>query len=110
ILGSVYLLGAESGHLNDVYEEESHELEPWQDSPNEVSTYDWRDYLGNPKFLIPHPLSTNLTKTSTRYQRAYLDFFEDQLVLNGYSWRKVLETYLFEGKHPLINNLISGRT
>lgn len=44
-----------------------------------------------------------------RYQRAYLDFFEDQLVLNGYDWRKVLEEYLLKGKEPLINNLISGR-
>ncbi|KAL8798010.1 MAG: hypothetical protein Q9182_007040 [Xanthomendoza sp. 2 TL-2023] len=91
VLGSAYLFNAEADHLNDVYNYESKELEPWQDSPNEVSTYDWRDYLGNPK-----------------YQRAYLDFFEDELVLNGYNWRKVLEEYLFKGKEPLINNLISG--
>ena len=44
-----------------------------------------------------------------RYQRAYVDFFEDQLVLNGYDWKKVLHTYLFEGKEPLANNLIAGR-
>ncbi|KAL8684628.1 MAG: hypothetical protein Q9224_006224 [Gallowayella concinna] len=91
VLGSAYLFNAGADHLNDIYSVESKELEPWQDSPNEVSTYDWRDYLGNPK-----------------YQRAYVDFFEDQLVLNGYDWRKVLEEYLFKGKEPLINNLISG--
>ena len=45
----------------------------------------------------------------SRYQRAYVDFFEDELVLNGYDWRKVLVTYLFQGKEPLINNLVSGR-
>ncbi|KAL9600536.1 MAG: hypothetical protein Q9179_003178 [Wetmoreana sp. 5 TL-2023] len=81
ILASAYLLGADSGHLNDIYDEESKELEPWRDSPEEITTY----------------------------QRAYLDFFEDQLVLNGYDWKKVLEEYLFKGKEPLINNLISGR-
>ncbi|KAL8977479.1 MAG: hypothetical protein Q9205_006731 [Flavoplaca limonia] len=91
ILGSAYLFNAEPEHLNNVYNEESKEQEPWKDSPGEVSTYDWRDYLGDP-----------------RYQRAYVDFFEDELVLNGYDWRKVLTTYLFAGKEPLINNLISG--
>ncbi|KAL8967952.1 MAG: hypothetical protein Q9197_005142 [Variospora fuerteventurae] len=91
LLGSAYLIGSESAHLNDIYDEESKKLEPWTDSPGEVSTYDWRDFLGNPK-----------------YQRAYLDFFEDELVLNGYNWKKVLEQYLLQGKEPLINNLISG--
>ena len=79
-------------HLDDIYTSESKELDPWVDSPGEVSTYDWRDYLGNP-----------------RYQRAYVDFFEDQFVLNGYDLKKLLSTYLFEGKEPLINNLIAGR-
>ncbi|CAL8582691.1 hypothetical protein XPA_008342 [Xanthoria parietina] len=91
ILGSAYLFDAEPDHLNDIYNVEAKELEPWKDSPGEVSTYDWRDYLGD-----------------ARYQRAYVDFFEDELVLNGYDWRKVLVTYLFQGKEPLINNLVSG--
>lgn len=91
ILGSAYLLGAEHDHLNEIYDTEAKELEPWHDSPGEVSSYDWRDYLGN-----------------AEYQRAYLDFFEDELVLNGYDWHKVLNEYLFKGKEPLINNMISG--
>lgn len=45
----------------------------------------------------------------SRFQRAYVDFFEDQLVLNGYDWRKVLGEYLFTGKAPLINCMIAGR-
>lgn len=45
-----------------------------------------------------------------RYQRAFVDFFEDELVLNGYDWRKVLDKYLFNGKEPLANGLIAGRT
>ena len=44
-----------------------------------------------------------------RYQRAYVDFFEDQLVLNGYDWKKVLSEYLFAGKEPLIHCMIAGR-
>ncbi|KAL9127805.1 MAG: hypothetical protein Q9217_003389 [Psora testacea] len=91
ILGSAYLLGACSTHLDDIYDNESKELEPWADSPGEISTFDWRDYLGNPI-----------------YQRAYVDFFEDQLVLNGYDWKKVLNLYLFDGKEPLVNNLVAG--
>ena len=46
---------------------------------------------------------------SCRYQRAYVDFFEDQLVLNGYDWRLVLSEFLFTGKEPLINCMIAGR-
>ena len=80
-------------HMDDVYASESEELDPWVDSPSEVSTYDWRDYLGNP-----------------RYQRAYVDFFEDQLVLAGYDLEKILTKYLLDGKEPLINNLIAGRS
>lgn len=91
ILGSAYLVGGDSDHLNAIYEKEHKELEPWKDSPGEISTYDWRDYLGD-----------------RQYQRAYVDFFEDQLVLNGYDWRKVLSEYLFTGKEPLINCVIAG--
>ena len=46
----------------------------------------------------------------TRYQRAFIDFFEDQLVTKKYSVEQVLEEFLFEGKEPLINGMISGRT
>lgn len=51
ILGSAYLLGAEHDHLNNIYDTESKELEPWHDSPGEVSSYDWRDYLGNAEYV-----------------------------------------------------------
>lgn len=30
-----------------IYDHDSKELEPWHDSPSEVSKYDWREYLGN---------------------------------------------------------------
>ena len=47
ILGSAYILNASSEHMNEIYDKESDELEPWHDSPGEVSKYDWRDYLGD---------------------------------------------------------------
>jgi hypothetical protein len=38
-----------------------------------------------------------------------VDFFEDQLVLKRYDWKALLEEYMFEGKNPLVNSLVSGR-
>jgi len=42
------------------------------------------------------------------YQRAFIDFFEDQLVAHGYDWKQLLEHYLYDGDAPLINSLVSG--
>ena len=93
ILGSAFLLGSEVEHLQKIYDAEAETLERWQDSPGEVSKHDWRDYLGE-----------------RRYQRAFIDFFEDELVENGYDWRKVIDAYLLQGKEPLINNVVAGCT
>lgn len=93
MLGSVYLLGAETDHLHHVYDELSKELIPWEDSPGEVTDTDWRDFLGD-----------------RRYQRAYVDFFEDELALKyNYNWKRVAEEFLFCGTNPLINCVITGR-
>ena len=46
--------------------------------------------------------------TVCRYQRAFVDFFEDQLVFRRYNVQLVLEEYLLGGKKPLINGMISG--
>ncbi|KAF2730190.1 hypothetical protein EJ04DRAFT_527144 [Polyplosphaeria fusca] len=91
ILGSAYILGATHEHLNDIYDKEASELEPWRDAPGEISKDDWRDFLGK-----------------REYQRAFVDFFEDQLVVKGYDWKSLLHEYLYEGDEPLINNMISG--
>ncbi|OAP61979.1 hypothetical protein AYL99_04182 [Fonsecaea erecta] len=81
LLGSAYLLSSSADHLHAVYEEaaanEGHE--PWVDSPSEIAPHDYRDYLGK-----------------REYQRAFVDFFEDQMVLEGYDWKRVVEKYLFE--------------
>ncbi|EEH21550.1 hypothetical protein PABG_03766 [Paracoccidioides brasiliensis Pb03] len=91
LLSSVYLFGGDAEHLNRLYEAEAMELEPWRDSPGEISADDWRDFLGK-----------------TQYQRAFVDFFEDELVRHGYDWKKIAEKYLYSGKKPLINCLVSG--
>ena len=92
ILGSAYILGGTSEHLHKIYDKEAEELEPWQDSPGEISKDDWRDFLGK-----------------REYQRAFVDYFEDQLVAKRYDWKALLDEYLFEGKEPLVNGLVSGR-
>ena len=93
LLGSAYLFGANVEQLQKIYDEESKELEEWQDSPAEISDADWREFLGDGK-----------------YQRAFVDFFEDELALKfGYDWKRVAEEYLFSGKEPLVNGLIGGR-
>jgi len=80
ILGSAYLLGASADHLTDIYEHAGSEgHEPWQDSPGEIALHDYRDFLGK-----------------REYQRAWVDFFEDQLVDNNYDWKQVAARFLFE--------------
>ncbi|KAF1832361.1 hypothetical protein BDW02DRAFT_640822 [Decorospora gaudefroyi] len=91
ILGSAYLLGGTAEHLNDVYEKEAEQLEPWHDSPGEITKDDWREFLGK-----------------REYQRAFIDFFEDQLVSMKYDLKGLLDDFMFAGKEPLINGLVSG--
>jgi hypothetical protein len=91
-LGSAYLMGATPDQLHHIYSEQSKELVEWEDSPAEITDVDWKEFLGD-----------------RRYQRAYVDFFEDELALKfGYDWKKVADEYLFSGKHPLINCAMAG--
>ncbi|KAI0490079.1 cell cycle checkpoint protein RAD17 [Xylaria cf. heliscus] len=92
ILSSAYLLGASDTQLHKIYDVEAQDLEPWVPSPAEVTKDDWRTFLGD-----------------RRYQRAFVDFFEDALVMrHNYDWKKVVKEYLFSGEEPLVNSLISG--
>lgn len=92
ILCSSYHLGAQPEQLYHIYDVEAKTLEPWKDSPAEVGEEDWQFFLGD-----------------KRYQRAFLDFFEDQLALkHAYKWKAVIDEYLFKGEEPLINGLIGG--
>ncbi|CRG88277.1 hypothetical protein PISL3812_05306 [Talaromyces islandicus] len=88
LLISAFLFGANEVDLNNLYENESSGLEPWKDSPGEVVGLDWNDYLGKKE-----------------YQRAFLDFFEDQLADEGYDWKSVLHSFLFTGEEPLVSSI-----
>ncbi|KAH8162687.1 hypothetical protein CIB48_g5551 [Xylaria polymorpha] len=92
ILSSAYLLGASDTQLHKIYDVEAQELEPWKPSPAEVTKDDWRAFLGD-----------------KRYQRAFVDFFEDSLVMrHNYDWKKTVNEYMFGGEEPLVNCLIVG--
>jgi hypothetical protein len=67
ILGSSYILGADSDELNHISEAESKHLEPWADSPGEIARHDWKDFLGKREYasimIVLRP-----TRTLTRLQ------------------------------------------
>lgn len=44
-----------------------------------------------------------------RFQLAYLDFFEDELVKNGYDWKKVAIDYMMKEPRPLLRGAACGR-
>jgi cell cycle checkpoint protein len=93
LLSSAYLLGANELQLNALYTAEAKDLESWTPSPAEIIDNDWRDFRGD--------------KT---YQRAYLDYFEDKLVMEfAYDWKKVIAHFLFADPEPLFHGLIGGR-
>ena len=45
---------------------------------------------------------------SNRYQRAYLDFFEDELMRMNYNWKDVVMKYMLAGPDPLLHGAIDG--
>jgi hypothetical protein len=93
IVCSAYLLGANDRQLNKIFDVGVQELEAWVPSPQEATTADWLEFLGD-----------------RRYQRAYVDFFEDQLVMaHSYDWKKLMNAVMFEGELPLINAVYGGR-
>lgn len=93
ILSSAYLLGATESQLHAIFDAETPQLDPWKPSPAEVMDQDWRDFLGD-----------------KRYQRAYLDYFEDKLAMEfTYDWKEELNHFLFSGSEPLFHGLIGGR-
>lgn len=92
-LSSAYLLGANEDQLRTIFDAESERLEEWVPSPAEIADNDWRDFLGHKE-----------------YQRAYVDFFEDKLVMDySYQWKDVMKHFLFSGEEPLFHGLIGGR-
>lgn len=91
-----------------MYETESKLLDPWADSPAEISTDDWRDYLGCREYVSLCVVRGCLL-IRCRYQRAFVDYFEDELVRHAYEWKKVVNEYLFSGPEPMFNSIIADR-
>jgi len=46
-IGAAYLFGAAPQRLFEIYDGECKTLEPWQDSPHEVTRVDWNRWLGD---------------------------------------------------------------
>ncbi|EPS26686.1 hypothetical protein PDE_01624 [Penicillium oxalicum 114-2] len=90
LLSAAYLQGADADDLARLYESESKELEEWDDSPAEVTEDDWREFLGR-----------------REYQKAFVDFFEDEMVRLGYDWQQVVGEYLFSGEEPMFNSIMA---
>lgn len=93
-LGCAHILGGNPEKLNEIYDNQaSVDFVPWTESPAEVAEPDWRDFLGRPE-----------------YQRAFLDFFEDQLVThNAYEWRAVVAEYLWQDdRGSLLRGVMAG--
>jgi hypothetical protein len=44
-----------------------------------------------------------------RYQKAFVDFFEDEMVRLGYDWKQVVAEYLFSGDEPIFNSIMADR-
>lgn len=54
-------------------------------------------------------LSSQKTLTNYyRYQRAFVDFFEDQLVNTDYNWQLLLKDFLFDKHYALIYGVTGG--
>ncbi|KAJ3235042.1 hypothetical protein HDU81_000860 [Chytriomyces hyalinus] len=85
ILGSAYLLGGSADHLRVIYEKEkeSEQLDPWEDSPEEIDPDNWRAHLGEKEYL-----------------RAYLHFFDDEIVKRGDDWKKTAFAFLTDKYIP----------
>lgn len=75
VLGSSYILGAESDELNHISEAESKHLEPWKDSPGEIARHDWRDFLGKREYVVfkkRHLVSSLMFKSTGTSERLWI--------------------------------------
>ncbi|CAG7931218.1 unnamed protein product [Penicillium olsonii] len=90
LLSSSFLQGADANDLGRIYESQVNEVVKWKDSPAEITTLDWRNHLGRREF-----------------DRAFVDFFEDELVRLGYDWKQVVDEYLFNGQEPVFGSIMA---
>ncbi|OQE37328.1 hypothetical protein PENCOP_c010G02443 [Penicillium coprophilum] len=91
LLSSSFLQGADADTLGRLYEKEVSNLVKWKESPAEITTLDWRGHLG-----------------CRGYDRAFVDFFEDEMVNLNYDWKEVVAEYLFTGKEPMFDSIMAS--
>ncbi|KOS47407.1 hypothetical protein ACN38_g1592 [Penicillium nordicum] len=91
LLSSSFLQGADADTLGRIYEEEVSDLVKWKGSPAEITTLDWRGHLG-----------------CRGFDRAFVDFFEDEMVHLSYDWKEVVAEYLFTGKEPMFDSIMAS--
>ena len=82
-LAAAYLLGASAEQLDTIYNDavSRDNLEPWTPSPHTITLDNHRDYL-----------------TNAEYQRAWVDFFDDQIQATDHSdqWQSIVTEFLLE--------------
>lgn len=60
--------------------------------------------------LYPFHVASRLhCSLEARYERAFVDFFEDELVRRAYVWEDVVHHFLFSGDEPIFNSIIADR-
>lgn len=59
--------------------------------------------------LLGRTTLTHVGVCMSRFQLAYLDFFEDEWVKNGYDWKMVAIDYMMKGPQPLLHGAVCGR-
>ena len=45
----------------------------------------------------------------SRFDRAFVDFFEDEMVRLDYDWKEVVAEYLFADKEPMFDSIMASR-
>ncbi|KXG45864.1 uncharacterized protein PGRI_047200 [Penicillium griseofulvum] len=91
LLSSSFLQGADADTLGRIYEKETSNLVKWKASPAEITTLDWRGHLG-----------------CRGFDRAFVDFFEDEMVNLSYNWKEVVAEYLFTAKEPMFDSIMAS--
>lgn len=90
-LGSLYYLGVSDDKMEKAYKKMCEDLDPYEESPQEITISNWRKHLGD-----------------KHYCKSYRDFFNQQLS-DANNWQKrFMELLVDNPEQPLINSLVSG--
>lgn len=87
LLSSMFLLGATSSKMQEVYDNESVKLIKRPPVQDRITRENWRERLGQKNF---------------KAASEYLDFFEREVDEHKGDWREVLNQFIFSGSEPLI--------